>query len=56
MTDRHRQSAFPRRIKDQDAKHWIKQTASRLERSQNWVINNAIKEAMRHDRQPAAHK
>lgn len=56
MAEAHRQPPFPLRIKDQAARKWVKQTAAQMDRSQNWVINNLIKEAMRHDQQATAQK
>lgn len=56
MADRHQQKPFPLRIKSQSARDWVKASAAKRDRSQNWFINNLIEEAMRHDRQTATQK
>ncbi len=39
-----------------EVKAWLDAKAKESRLSRTWLVNNAIKEAMRHDRQPAAHK
>ncbi|MGE4533411.1 hypothetical protein [Halomonas sp.] len=52
---RHDYPQFKARL-EPEVKAWLKQKAEAAERSQTWLINHLIKEAMRHDRQPAAQK
>ncbi|MBH8578806.1 hypothetical protein [Bisbaumannia pacifica] len=56
MADRHQQTPFPLRIKDPEVRSWVKSVAVREDRSQNWLINNLIEEAMRRDQQAATQK
>lgn len=39
-----------------EVKAWLDTKAKEMRLSRTWLVNNAIKEAMRHDRQPAAQK
>ena len=39
-----------------EIKSWLDAKAKESRLSRTWLVNNAIKEAMRHDRQPAARK
>lgn len=52
---KHTHPQFKARL-EPEVKAWLEQRAEATERSQTWLINHLIKEAMRHDQQAAPQK